>query len=187
MVLWWALGPIVLTMLNFAVLFVRLIMVEAEANAGEMQASLKAAHGTYWIVLSYLVVPPVSLKLFQTLDCVTIAEKRYLRIDTSINCDSESYKAFEVVDILLTLLYLSIPLTWLILLWRRRARLNPPVDVTDPAAELRVVQARDKDIELKPFRFLYFAYHPAYFYVECIEMYAYAWVLQYQHRNEPSP
>jgi len=37
-----------------------------------------------FLLFSYAVLPPVSRKLFQALDCVPITDGSYLRIDTSV-------------------------------------------------------------------------------------------------------
>ena len=51
-------------------------------------------HSYLMIMLTYLVLPPVSRTQFQSLDCITISSGRYLRIDTAIDCESEAYKSF---------------------------------------------------------------------------------------------
>lgn len=119
------------------------------------------------MLLGYLVVPPVSLKLFQALDCVTVANRSYLRPDTSVDCSSFLYRAFVVVDVLLVIIYLSIPLIWLVLLLRKRAKLNP-VTMSDVQ---HAVYLRDTDRELDELRFLFASYKPSYFYAEVVEMY----------------
>lgn len=120
------------------------------------------------LLLGYLVLPPVSLKQFQALDCVTVAERCYLRIDTSIDCDSDQFKAFVLVDVIFIAVYLSIPLVWLVLLSKYRERLNPaPVTGSDQRHALFL---RDNDEELRHLRFLFASYKPSFFFAECIEM-----------------
>ena len=173
-VLWWALGPIVLSFLNLFALLARMAKTKLlpPAIASEKRSALKATHGTYWLVFSYLVVPPVSLKLFQSLDCVELSGgKTYLRIDTSINCGSQSYQSFQVVDGLFTAAYLSVPLIWAVLLWRKGNRVNPPMDLSDPKRESKAIQARKADTGLSHLRFLFFAYRPPFYLMEVIEMY----------------
>jgi len=49
----------------------------------------KTATLTYrLLLLCYLVLPPVTFKQLQALDCVTVAGGSFLRIDTSIDCHS---------------------------------------------------------------------------------------------------
>jgi len=127
------------------------------------------------LLLGYLVLPPVSLKLLQALDCVTIADKSYLRIDTSIDCDSTEFTTFKVIDGMLITMYLSTPVVWFALLFRARSRLNPPLgaraDEHPQEALEHVVSVREEDTTLKPLRFLFDSYRPSFYYMECLEMY----------------
>jgi hypothetical protein len=120
------------------------------------------------LLLGFLALPPVSLKLLQALDCVAIADKHYLRIDTSIDCDSKEFKTFEILDGLFITVYLSIPLVWLALLSTNRHRLNPKHSSNKDVKHALFV--RDNDQGLSALRFLFAAYKPQYFYAECVEM-----------------
>jgi hypothetical protein len=64
------------------------------------------------LLLGYLVLPTVTEKQLQALDCVEIAEKKYLRVDTAIDCNSESFRAFRIADSFLVTAYLGAPLVW---------------------------------------------------------------------------
>ena len=65
--------------------------------------------------------------------------------------------------------YLSVPLVWLVCLWRVRRRLDPP---TLPGTPLEAVLAvRAADAGLAPLRFLFEPYRPAYYFWEAIELY----------------
>jgi hypothetical protein len=111
------------------------------------------------LLLGYLVLPPVSLKLLQSLDCVTIADKSYLRIDTSIDCDSNDFTTFKIIDGLIIAVYLSTPIVWFALLFQERSRLNPPVssraDQHPQEALEQLLAVRDADTTLRPLRFLF--------------------------------
>jgi hypothetical protein len=120
------------------------------------------------LLLGYLVLPPVSLKQLQALDCVVIAGKSYLRIDTSIDCDSDAYAAFMLVDGLFITVYLSIPLVWMLLLYANRGRLNPS-SVTG-SDKKHALFLRDNDQGLFPLRFLFASYKPEFYFAEVIEM-----------------
>jgi hypothetical protein len=123
---------------------------------------------TRLLLLGYLVLPSVSLKQLQALDCVAIEEKHYLRIDTSIDCDSKEYKLFRVVDGLFIAAYLATPLLWFALLAAHRDSLDPaPSSGSDKTLALFV---RDQDPTLRPLRFLFGAYRPSMFYMEVVEM-----------------
>jgi hypothetical protein len=162
----WSVAP-----LCVAALLVILHMVQrvlAPARDASAVSSRKAALANRLLLLGYLVLPPVTLKQLQGLDCVNIANRSYLRIDTSIDCDSHEFKAFRVINGLFLLAYLSTPLVWLFLLVARRHRLNPaPTTGSDKRLALFV---RAQDEGLRPLRFLFGAYEPSMFYMEIIEM-----------------
>lgn len=61
---------------------------------------------------------------------------------------------------------MSVPLSWLVLLFRLRGRLNPPMTSTDA-----VLWIRDHDPTLAPVRFLFAVYQPRYYYWEALELY----------------
>jgi len=70
---------------------------------------------------------------FHALDCVDLStpadyfiEHGYvLRVDTSVDCNSNAYKNFVVANCLLIVIYQSVPLVWFCLLWRVRHLLDP--------------------------------------------------------------
>jgi hypothetical protein len=112
----------------------------------------------------------VSLKQLQGLDCITVAQKRYLRIDTSIDCDSDEYHTFLVLDALLIVAYLTTPIVWLVVLVSHRRALNPaPTTGSDKSVTLFL---REQDPRLRPIRFLFRSYQPSVYYMEVIEMWA---------------
>jgi len=124
------------------------------------------------LLLCYLVLPSVTLKQFQALDCVTVARKSYLRIDTSIDCNSKEFRSFKTVVYTFLALYLATPLVWFILLFRERVKLCPPKHARDdehnahPQEGLdHTLAARDGDASLQPLRFLFSLYHPTYYYL----------------------
>ena len=137
----------------------------AAQDSIQTRFELQTNYSYYLILLSYLVLPAVTYKQFRALDCVSIADKKYVRLDTSIDCESNEYYAFESVDVVLILVYLSVPLVWGYLLWLRRDRLNPPKKTINAKKK-----GEDDDPELAPIRFLYRVYRPEYFWWEVIEM-----------------
>jgi len=102
------------------------------------------------------------------MDCVLIAGERYLRVDTSIDCKSPKYLTFRAVNAVFICLYMSVPLSWLVLLFRLRRRLNPPTTSADAGL---VLWMRDRDPTLAPVRFLFSVYQPRYYYWEALELY----------------
>lgn len=75
----------------------------------------------------------VLISLFS--ECVDLhGEFSFLRIDTSINCHSTSYRKFVILNIFFILLYQFIPITWLILLYRCKNKLiqfDIDIDIND--------------------------------------------------------
>jgi hypothetical protein len=152
----WATIPVALAI---ALVFVHAVRLATRGgNAAEVANRL--------LLLGFLSLPVVSLKLFQALDCVEVAERSYLRIDTSVVCDSQQYKSFALVDGLFIVIYMSMPLVWLALLQKNKGRLNPGSG-TDKKHALFL---RDSDQGLAHLRFLFAAYKPPFYFAECIEM-----------------
>ena len=102
------------------------------------------------------------------MNCVTIAGGNYLRVDTSVVCSSSRYRTFRIVNTVFILLYMSVPLSWLVLLFRLRGRLNPPTSSADAGL---VLWMRDRDPTLAPVRFLFTVYQPRFYYWEALELY----------------
>ena len=120
---------------------------------------------SYILLMTYLVLPPVSLKQFQGLDCQSIRGKSFLRVDTSINCRSTAYGDFRIINGFCVALYMAIPPMWLYFLWKQRRRLNPPT------SDLRLAyHLRDSDEELAYLSFLFAPYRPRFYFFEPIEM-----------------
>jgi len=131
--------------------------------------SILPQHVWALLVLSYLVLPPVMMAQLQVLDCLEFSDtskSRYSRVDTAIDCDSDSHKQFEAIDILLILVYLSIPMVWVVLLYRYRSNLFP-MGVKD---DVTIQLLRSQDAELDSLRFLFASYRPNMVYWESFEM-----------------
>jgi hypothetical protein len=114
------------------------------------------------------VLPSVALKQLQALDCIDVAGGSYLRIDTSIDCDSPEFRSFRAVNGLFATAYLTMPLVWLALLCVHREQLNP-LQSTRADRKL-VIFLRDHNDALAPLRFLFGAYRPPVFFMEVAEM-----------------
>ena len=64
--------------------------------------------------------------LCTSLECVSLGSSgSFLRADTATSCDDAAFRAFVVMDGLFITAYMGIPLSWFVLLWRKRRRLNP--------------------------------------------------------------
>ena len=66
-------------------------------GAAKERKKIVAQHLNATLLITYLVLPPVSMSQFQALNCFTMEHdgKSYLRVDSGISCDTEDYKAFQ--------------------------------------------------------------------------------------------
>jgi hypothetical protein len=163
-VLAWSLVPITIALLVILVHFTRMRVSGSKVSTANLTFQL--------LLLGYLILPPVTLKQLQALDCVEVADKRYLRVDTSIDCDSQEFKSFLVVNSLFITAYLSTPLIWLALLLFKRESLNPSDQRTDGGGSDKKLSLflRDQDKGIRPLFFLVGPYRQIYFFFEVIEM-----------------
>ena len=49
-----------------------------------------------------------------------MAGTSYLRVDTSVNCESDAYLAFKTLDLVFITAYMALPFVWFVLLWNER-------------------------------------------------------------------
>lgn len=92
----------------------------------EYYHDLKTQHINISLMVVFVVLPPVARKQFRALDCVRLEDgSSYLRDDTEIDCDSLNYKKFATINVLLILLWQSVPLVYIVLLYRVRDKLIP--------------------------------------------------------------
>jgi hypothetical protein len=169
-VLLWSIVPIVLVFFNlmiYAGRWIHMVTFHGEKSMGldHLKEKLSRQHIYLFLMLTYLVLPPVSRKQFQMLGCVEVANGSYLRVDTSVDCDAADYQSFLVLDIVFILFYLSIPLVWLVFLHSYRHQLNPKK--SDP----HTITLRNENPRLRPFAFLFSVYEPHLYYWEVFEMY----------------
>ena len=97
-------------------------------------------------------------------------ERRLLLADLAIDCDSDRYKSFFVINLALTLFTQLIPLGYLFVLFRKRHLLHPP-SKRSPQSQLRERQKREREHELAPISFLFTHYELGWWYYEVIESY----------------
>ena len=77
--------------------------------------------------------------------------------------------SFCAVNGLFIFVYMSVPVVWLILLYRLRDRLNPSVSLSmDKGLALWI---RNRDPKLKHARYLFSPYQPRFYYWEALELY----------------
>ena len=85
-----------------------------------------------------------------------------------ISCDDSSYEAFRALIIVFIIVYQSVPLVWMVLLYKLRDRLDPPTSGNDRLLALHV---RDHDTFLDALRFLFNDYRSNKWWFEVAEMY----------------
>jgi hypothetical protein len=153
----WCVGPIVVSLLICAVYALQ----QSRTKFRDVKVKLFHRYSYYLILFSFIVVPPVSRVQLQGLDCIKIAHQYYLRVDTSIECDTVTFETFRYVDVMFILMYLSIPVWWVFVLSQHSDYFS---------SESALYEENDENEALKALKFLYSAYQPRYYYFETVEM-----------------
>jgi hypothetical protein len=171
----WSSIPLVCSGLILLVMFIRLGELKYRVRELLLRNSSEAAyilnqHMWIFLLLTYLVLPPVAMKQLQSLDCIPFSHDHssYLRADTGIDCQSNSYEHFKSVMIFFIILYQSIPILWMILLYRKRAALDP---LTSNHDEKLALYIRDHNPNLTSLNFLFKDYKCNKWWFEVAEMY----------------
>jgi hypothetical protein len=133
----------------------------SSSSASEFESyrnELFAQHTHVSLLIIYVFLPPIANKQFKALNCQELADgQSYLRANTSVDCNSDSYHKFVILDACLIAFYQSLPLLYAMLLFRVRLRLNPH------AANMKLaLHIRDQDQSLRAFK-VYYA-HANHFY-----------------------
>lgn len=87
-----------------------------------------------YLFFLFAIYPAMSASGGESLRCVTTTDdgrpvQRWLKVDYSVNCDTEKHQRFLAVDIACMLLYsLGIPLYFFVLLWMQRDELQERKD-----------------------------------------------------------
>lgn len=87
-----------------------------------------------YLFFLFAIFPAMSATGGETLRCLTTSDdgqtvQRWLKVDYSINCDTQKHQDFLVIDILFMLLYsLGIPLFFFLLLWQEKDTLSERTD-----------------------------------------------------------
>mmetsp|Transcript_46260 Transcript_46260/g.59463 ORF Transcript_46260/g.59463 Transcript_46260/m.59463 type:complete len:919 (+) Transcript_46260:649-3405(+) len=121
------------------------------------------------LVIIYLFLPPVAAIQFRALLCMKLEDgSSYLRADTGVNCNSDSYHFFTMVNGCLIAFYQCIPLFYIALLYRVREKLNPHHQSQHRSLAFR---RRDFDKSLDSIRFLFDDYKLSRWYFEVVDLY----------------
>jgi hypothetical protein len=73
-----------------------------------LEAKLANQHIYFALLLSYLVLPSVSMIQFNALDCSKVGGHVVLTADTAIDCESNRYQGFFVLNLLIIFIYQSV-------------------------------------------------------------------------------
>lgn len=134
--------------------------IAARRNRGSEAGVEKARqrHLSMVILLTFLVYSSVSSTLFQAFACETLDdEKKYLRADYQIECDSAKHIAYQVYAGFMMVLYTAgIPVLYAFLLLRHRDLLTN-------------TEGREDNLALKSTTDLWKPYKPGRYYYEIIE------------------
>jgi len=156
--------PIFLAIVCWSLFGVRRFMLIA---IGGNIKKLWDEHMHAFLLIIYVFVPPVANKQFRALNCQELADgQSYLRADTGINCNADSYKQFVVYDACLIFVFQCLPLLYVALLFRVRHKLNPKAPNKQLALELR-----DHDESLASISFLFSDYKCSRWYFEILDLY----------------
>lgn len=136
----------------------------------EQQFQAFTSHGSFFLGLTFIFYPTLSSMQFKGYVCESIDEVRLLSVDLSIDCKSERYQSFLIVNMLLTIVTQSIPLMYFVILFRVRGELYP-ASKRSPQAQLRDRQKREQGQTLAPLAFLFTHYTLPWWYFEVIESY----------------
>ena len=132
-----SLAPIIATAVNGGLYLIRKHGAQVLlSDASSQVAVLKSQHAYVFLLITYLVLPPVSMIHFQSLgnyyclhlfcslidgdiqlivslyctDCMTLGDgSSYLRSDTSVSCDAPSYAVFATFVSFFLLIYQGLP------------------------------------------------------------------------------
>ena len=134
----WVLFPVMIAALVVVVGILRAFLCRAAASGNGETQRVKNQHVYILLLLSYLILPPVSARQLASLDCVPFDHdgSSFLRADTAIDCQSPGYRFFSLFVIISLVVYRSIPLLWLVFLFRVRRELNPDTSNIDPRLAL---------------------------------------------------
>jgi hypothetical protein len=154
---------------------VRAVAIRSGADsvplAPERRSRTSVMNQHFWLLLflSYIVLPPVANKQLKSLDCVVFKSgMSYLRDDTSISCDTKKYKTFASSIYVLIVVYQMIPISWMILLNRRRDELNPPMAKNNEQLGQFI---RNQNANLSTLKFLFSDYNCQSWWFEILDMY----------------
>jgi len=121
----WSLLPIFICFVVILVFVLRYFILRHYDLFEYNKTTIMNQHIWFVLVLTYVILPATSMKQLQSLNCIEVNQNSYLRYDTSINCNSQTYVSFRAWVIFLFCCYQIIPIVWMVLLYQKRHLLRP--------------------------------------------------------------
>ena len=128
-------------------------------------------HFSQVLVVSYLFLPAVPNAQFKGLSCFEFdhGSDSYVKVDTSIDCNSDDHKLFIFYDSALIAIYQSMIFVYIYLLYMSRHKINP---VNEAAGDEKVaLKLRNADRSINHIRFLFGSSRCERWYHEVVDMY----------------
>eukprot|EP01041_Mallomonas_annulata_P001620 gene1620-3135_t len=148
-------------------------------NVDRVLGMSRAQYTSMFLLLTYLVLPGVSIVIFRSFTCVdadpdnvTGKYSKYLRADMSISCDSHRYRFGVIWAIISIFVYpVGIPTLYLWLLHRVRHRIREEAlfKLEQESEGYTVRSQMAVQDAVKQLQFLYGAYRPLRWYWEVVE------------------
>jgi len=155
----------------FSCVILSLCGVRIFFTAKDQDEKSKVVNQHIWafLLLTYLVLPPVAMKQLQSLDCIPFSHdgSSYLRVDTGVNCESHNYLVFKSLVIIFFFIYQLIPIFWMAILYKHKSALYIPRNDNEEFA----MRERDANQELSHIKFLFKDYKGDKWWFEVAEMY----------------
>lgn len=162
----WCVLPIAVAILIFVLALPRMAVAGGGVHGRKRVLN---QHVSMFLLLTFMVLPPVSNKQLKIFDCIPLNGKQiYIRDNTAIDCRSSSYINFRAYVILFLLIYQTIPLIWLYMLSQNKTALNPSSTHHDETLSLYI---RDNNPDLHYIQFLFYDYKCNRWWFEVIDMY----------------
>ena len=163
---------IVLTPLVAAGLIAAIGVARAARTPGKRNA-IGYVHGSALLLLSFLVLPATSMKIFRLLaPCFKLrTNNTWLHYaDLAVNCESTRFLNARALGIIMIFIYpVGIPLGYACVLYRFRDLINPP-GCSDELHAMRVRnEAKKSRPELQAIDFLFSCYRPSAWWFEVFD------------------
>ncbi|KAH8048703.1 chlorophyll synthetase [Aureococcus anophagefferens] len=159
--------------------FPRLMRVQFEALHVLTLDGVKVATATATVVVTYFVLPSVTLKILQIFDCEVLddagGKQAFLFADYSVRCGGFDYFVYTIYAILAVFVWpVGVPLLYFTLLHRHKHEINPSVVVAAPSdagsARARSLEIRSANGNIRHLGLLYTPYEPHMWWWEIAEI-----------------